>query len=630
MSYDAGLQGPPGPTGPTGAGGSQTLQQTVNLGNGISNYGGLGVASITSTNFTSGRTLYLNNDALPTVGLVDNANASHKLVIDIDTLTLNSTPYNWSSIVNPSGGPTGPTGPQGDAGPTPWALPATVYNNGESYNLGAAVTYEGGYYYRTGNPLNPGYAPIPGVISGSWTPVADGGAVGPQGPTGETGATGPALQFTGYTGGILYTQNGVDVVSGPELTFTSVGPTNTLTVDAGIYPLNDSANNLGGPSAKWGSATIYSLIPDLIFDGVSFGLANQVLTATSSGNGLEWANVATPGLQNKLRIVPTATGLVPSTVDFTSLGAPPNSWIPDSGTYFPIAGGNNNGWRAFKEVGTSGLATKVQWFPYNPYYGQTVPYLAPPSPAFTKNQLKSLYAVIYTKNRINIQGNLFFNIFSYNTGTPPLVNTAFTTRWDYSIGTYVTSLGGSTTATSSQTLAAGYRYLIFCEDLPKLPPQTTATVAHNALVIGTTYTILTVGGSDFTLVGAAVNTVGCVFVATGTNAGSGSGTVTTDVISVTSSGTLLLSGMQTPTQTGFLRDPYDIHTDMQHIGFNAGLIVNGGNAQPANINTIPISALAISTTSSATTPTLDFTVEKIGWSADNGVNSENEEYTLTY
>ena len=327
-----------------------------------------------------------------------------------------------------------------------------------------------------------------------------------------------------------------------------------------------------------------------------------------------------------MRIVPTATGLVAGATNWTSIAPAPNSWMPDATTYSPIAGGNNSGWRNFKQVGTSGSATKVQWFPYNPYYGQSLPYLAPPSPAFTKNQIKSLYAVIYTKNRINVQGNLFFNIFSYNTVTPPLVNTAFTTRWDYSIGTFITNLGGTT---SSQTLAAGYRYLIFCEDMPKLPPQTTATVASTALVIGTTYTILTTTGANFVLAGASVNTVGCVFVATATTAG-GTGSATYDITSVTATGTQLISGMQTATQTGFLRDPYDIHTDIQHIGFNAGLIVNGGNVQPADINTIPISGMAISTTSSAITPTLDFTVEKIGWSADNGVDTFNTEYTLTF
>ena len=89
----------------------------------------------------------------------------------------------------------GSTGATGIQGQTPWTLPATVYDNGFSYNLGAAVTYLGGYYYRTGNPLNPGYPPTPGSINASWTPVADGGATGPDGATGvgsqgSTGSTG--------------------------------------------------------------------------------------------------------------------------------------------------------------------------------------------------------------------------------------------------------------------------------------------------------------------------------------------------------------------------------------------------------------------------------------------------------
>jgi hypothetical protein len=83
-------------------------------------------------------------------------------------------------------GPEGPQGIQGevgDTGPTPWTLPATVYDNGFAYPLGAAVTYDGGYYYRTGNPLNPGFPPTPGSISASWTPVADGGTNGTNGTT---------------------------------------------------------------------------------------------------------------------------------------------------------------------------------------------------------------------------------------------------------------------------------------------------------------------------------------------------------------------------------------------------------------------------------------------------------------
>jgi len=79
---------------------ASTLQDVVNNGNGIYNYGGLGHADIQSTNFSNNRTLYLNNNSYPTIRLVDNGNASHNLTIDLDTLNLNGTLYNWSSIVS--------------------------------------------------------------------------------------------------------------------------------------------------------------------------------------------------------------------------------------------------------------------------------------------------------------------------------------------------------------------------------------------------------------------------------------------------------------------------------------------------------------------------------------------------
>ena len=53
------------------------------------------------------------------------------------------------------------------------------------------------------------------------------------------------------------------------------------------------------------------------------------------------------------------------------------------------------------------------------------------------------------------------------------------------------------------------------------PNSSPASVAATALVTGTVYQILTVGTSDFTLVGAASNTVGTIFTATGTTTGTG-------------------------------------------------------------------------------------------------------------
>ena len=53
------------------------------------------------------------------------------------------------------------------------------------------------------------------------------------------------------------------------------------------------------------------------------------------------------------------------------------------------------------------------------------------------------------------------------------------------------------------------------------PNSSPASVAATALVTGTVYQILTVGTSDFTLVGASANTVGTIFTATGTTTGTG-------------------------------------------------------------------------------------------------------------
>jgi hypothetical protein len=107
----------------------------------------------------------------------------------------------WTEITSEPGaiGPQGPQGDQGiqgiqgiqgETGPAPWTL-VGPYDNGADYGYGDAVTYQGGFYYRTGNPLNPGYPPTPGSINGSWTPVADRGEQGIQGEAGPDGIQGP-------------------------------------------------------------------------------------------------------------------------------------------------------------------------------------------------------------------------------------------------------------------------------------------------------------------------------------------------------------------------------------------------------------------------------------------------------
>jgi hypothetical protein len=338
------------------------------------------------------------------------------------------------------------------------------------------------------------------------------------------------------------------------------------------------------------------------------------------------------GLQNRLQIVPTLVGQTGSTVYFTGptgVGSP-SSWIPlntgftGSGDALPLTSGTNNGWRNFKQVGTTGTSTKVSWFCYNPYYGSSLPYTFVPTPTILKKNLQSVWAVITTQNRIVTQGQIFFNIFTYDVANPPTspLNT-FTNRFDYSIAIYPTAYGGPTTF--QQTLAGGFRYLICAVDSPKTSQQTLTTVNATAITQsnnGTTYTILSVGNTDWTLLGASVNVSGCVFVKSGILTGLGTGTATTEVTT-----SILIGNLQTPTQTTFLRDPYDIYTDIPHVPFNA--VTGASNTpQPADISDVAVSAICISSTSGTISPTLDWTVEAIGYSGNNG--SENFSYTLNY
>lgn len=55
-----------------------------------------------------------------------------------------------------------------------------------------------------------------------------------------------------------------------------------------------------------------------------------------------------------------------------------------------------------------------------------------------------------------------------------------------------------------------------------------SNVAAGAFVVGTTYEIMSVGTTDFTLIGATANTVGETFVATGAGAGTGTACVPPD------------------------------------------------------------------------------------------------------
>ena len=76
------------------------------------------------------------------------------------------------------------------------------------------------------------------------------------------------------------------------------------------------------------------------------------------------------------------------------------------------------------------------------------------------------------------------------------------------------------------------RYLIAGE----LRSLSTTTVNAGSFVVGTTYTILVVGSTNFVSIGASANTVGVVFVATGVGTGSGTATLNSNLVPFTQAG----------------------------------------------------------------------------------------------
>ena len=341
------------------------------------------------------------------------------------------------------------------------------------------------------------------------------------------------------------------------------------------------------------------------------------ITLEAVGNGLSiysgegtiyFEPTLSPALANRLQIT-TAAGINTTTVNYNDVQKP-SIWVPDASTLAPTDGGP--GWRCFKQVGTSGASTQVQWYMYNPFYGQNIPYTVNPGFTIPKKDLSALWAVVKTTNKISTQGLFFFNVYTYDINNPPVGT--YNRRYDYAIYQYPTKWGGP--ATTSATLNAGYRYLICAVDNPKDSSQTTATVNATALVAGVRYTILTVGTANWTAVGAPVAAIGCVFTATGVAIGTGTATYEVNT-------SLLIANGVSPTQTTFLRDPYNIHTSMPHITLNT-VANNTPGPIVGNPEDMPISAIVFGTTSSAISPTLDFSVEYLGYSTTQGGSYQYE------
>jgi hypothetical protein len=450
--------------------------------------------------------------------------------------------------------------------------PFTTYNGGDT------VGYNGLAYVA--NAIVSGTAPLP--ANAFWSLIT---------PTGGGGGGGDITQWSTYpavsdvvvssfnvtgvsrtdTGivrvGVIdpelggsYVQASVDIsgasdfLAGDDVKSRWAQPNQTSLNDVYDRASGIVSYNSGSRITTFESATP----PFLIGQGVQVNGTINALFDVTAGNGLYSLSTLgslLPGLLAKLDSVLIGYYL-PTVANYSLIGTPSN-WVPNQSP--PEAGGIANGWRFTKAAGGAGGTKKMNWFPYNPVYGQSIPYTIPVGSNFLKNQLEALWIVITPTININVQGVIFFNIYTYDYSNPPTPPSEFTNRFDYCCNNLALPL-----TTGGLTLQSGFKYLLCCVDADKI-----------------------------------VATPGSLPSITNCN-----------------------GQFPSQTQTTKLRDPIDIHTSMPHItmtavSYNTGVVP----FPPADPSQVYVSQFAISTTSSAVAAGLDFTIHSIGYRA-NGTSVE--------
>jgi hypothetical protein len=116
----------------------------------------------------------------------------------------------------------------------------------------------------------------------------------------------------------------------------------------------------------------------------------------------------------------------------------------------------------------------------------------------------------------------------------------------------------------------------------------TSTVTAGSFVVNTIYTIASIGTTDFTLIGAASNTIGVIFTATGVGAGSGTATTGTlnSILAVGQSVTCSLL----VTNGGTAYYPSTIQVDGSTVTpkWQTGIAPTAGNANSVDVYTFAI------------------------------------------
>jgi len=294
------------------------------------------------------------------------------------------------------------------------------------YDIGGIASYNGIVYQALLANRNI----VPTTLAPNWQVLPSGGGAGVSS---------------------LETLTGAITLSSPTATFTTSGNDIALTITYPTAPV-PSVNGLTG--------AIVLQSPD------------GSITITPSGTTIDLQTAAPPfdfeGIQNKLGIMPT----LPLTSDTTELaanntGSPATAIVPDATP--PTSSTTPEGTACWLYTKPTPSNTGFNWYMYNPRFGSPsapLPYKKY-SPNPSQERLQTLWALVQPAVNTNIYtaGIIALNVYSFDDTNPPTTG-FFNTRWAYS------NSQGQNSGASGVNLYAGYTYLLYAFDAPRITNAT--------------------------------------------------------------------------------------------------------------------------------------------------------------